>query len=179
MMALIIIVFTVLSFGLSTACYLFNKLMRPLVRHWRGRGLKAIVYLDDGIVAVKGEHRALEESALVRHELECAGFVINLEKSLWVPSQSMEWLGFNIDLCKGEFSIPANILDSLKLQLFAVAEAFTVPARQLASVIGKIMSMSMALGPVTRLMTRKLYFVLNQKTAWCQTCCSHRRLPKS
>ena len=36
-------VFTVLPFGLSTACYLFTKLMRPLVRHWRGRGLKAIV----------------------------------------------------------------------------------------------------------------------------------------
>ena len=29
--------------------------MRPLVRHWRGRGLKAIVYLDDGIVAINGE----------------------------------------------------------------------------------------------------------------------------
>jgi len=28
--------------------------MRPLVRFWRGRGLKAIVYLDDGEVAVKG-----------------------------------------------------------------------------------------------------------------------------
>ena len=25
------------------------------MRHWRGRGLKAIVYLDDGIIAVKGE----------------------------------------------------------------------------------------------------------------------------
>ena len=45
--------FTVLPFGLSTACYLFTKLMRPLIRHWRGRGLKAIIYLDDGIVAVK------------------------------------------------------------------------------------------------------------------------------
>ena len=161
-------VFTVLPFGLSTACYLFTKLMRPLVRHWRGRGLKAIVYLDDGIVAINGERRAQEESILVRRELENAGFIINLEKSVWVPSQSMEWLGFNIDLCKGEFSVPSNKLYSLKLQLHAVAEAQSVPARQLASVIGKIMSMSLALGPVTRLMTRNLYFVLNQKIAWCQ-----------
>lgn len=56
--------------------------MRPLVRHWRGRGLKAIVYLDDDIVVVKGERRALEESALVRHDLERAGFIITLEKSI-------------------------------------------------------------------------------------------------
>ena len=48
-------VFTVLSFGLFTACYCFTKLMRPVVRFWRGRGLKAIVYLDDGVMAVK-EH---------------------------------------------------------------------------------------------------------------------------
>ena len=30
-------VFTVLPFGLSSACYLFTKLMRPLIRHWRGK----------------------------------------------------------------------------------------------------------------------------------------------
>ena len=30
------------------------------------------------------------------------------------------------------------------------------------------MSMSLALGPVTHIMTRNLYFVLNQKIAWCQ-----------
>ena len=50
-------VFTVLPYGLSTTCYLF-KLMHPLVRYWRGRGLKAIVYLDDGseggIIEVRG-----------------------------------------------------------------------------------------------------------------------------
>ena len=33
-------VFTALPFGLSTACHLFTKLMRPLIRHWWGRGLK-------------------------------------------------------------------------------------------------------------------------------------------
>ena len=33
--------FTVLPFGLSTACYVFTKLMRPLVRFWLGKGLKA------------------------------------------------------------------------------------------------------------------------------------------
>ena len=57
--------FAVLPFGLSTACYIFMKLMRPLVRLWRGRGLKAIVYLDDGIIAVEEKSQALRESAQV------------------------------------------------------------------------------------------------------------------
>ena len=113
--------------------------MRFLVRHWRGRGLKAIVYLDDGIISVKGGQRASDENALVRYELQCAGFVTNLEKSQWTPSKSLEWLGFI-----GEVSVPQNKLDALKSQLQAIAKAPRVPARQLASVIGKIMSMSLA-----------------------------------
>ena len=58
--------FTILPFWLSTACYLFTKLLRPLVRYWSGRGLKAIVYLDDGIVAVQGFERALHKGLLVK-----------------------------------------------------------------------------------------------------------------
>ena len=85
-------VFTVLPFGLSTACYLFTKLLRPLVRYWRGRGLKAIIYLDDGIVAVQGLERALHESVLVKGDLEKAGLVVNVEKTNWMPSNNIEWL---------------------------------------------------------------------------------------
>lgn len=161
-------VFTVLPFGLSTACYLFTKVMRPLVRLWRARGLKAIVYLDDGIVAVKGKREALEESQRVKKELESAGFVINLEKSQWDPSVRIEWLGFLIDLNNGEFMVPEQKISSLNSQLCEVTKGQLVTARQLASVVGKIMSMSLALGPVTRLMTRSLYAVLNSRTAWCQ-----------
>lgn len=42
-------VFKVLPFGLATACYVFTKLLRPLVRRWRSLGLKIILYIDDGI----------------------------------------------------------------------------------------------------------------------------------
>ena len=87
-------VFTVLPFGLATACYLFTKIMRPLIRYWRGRGLKAIIYLDDGIAAVRGRQKALVESTRVKEDIEKAGFIINVEKSVWNPSQTMEWLGF-------------------------------------------------------------------------------------
>ena len=160
--------FTVLPFGLSTACYIFSKLLRPLVRYWRGRGLKAIVYLDDGIIAVKGKAKAQEESERVRHDLESAGFIVNMEKSVWEPAYVMERLGFQIILSEGEFKVPENKLDNLKSQLREVDNAQSVLARSLASLIGKIMSMALALGPVTRLITHSLYAVLNSKTAWCQ-----------
>ena len=54
--------FTVLPFGLATACDAFTKLMRPMVKYWRSRGLRAIVYIDDCVVAVKGKDNAILES---------------------------------------------------------------------------------------------------------------------
>ena len=161
-------VFVVLPFGLCTAPYLFTKLMRPLVKLWWGKGLKAIVYLDDGIVSVKGEQQAVEASAQVKLDLENAGFVINTEKSSWAPTQAIEWLGFRIDLVKGMFSVPAEKLEALRLTVNQAKATTEIPARQLASIIGKVISMSLGLGPITRLMTRSLYADLNKRTGWCQ-----------
>jgi len=61
-----------------------------MVRYWRGRGLKAIVYLDDGIIAVKGEAEAKAESMAVKRDLELAGLIVNVEKCAWEPSHRME-----------------------------------------------------------------------------------------
>ena len=47
--------FRVLPFGLSTACYVFTKVMRPLVKRWRSSGFKCIIYIDDGICVSPSE----------------------------------------------------------------------------------------------------------------------------
>ena len=53
---------TVLPFGLATACYAFTKLLHPLVKYWRSQGLRAILYLDDGIIAVLDKAAAAQAS---------------------------------------------------------------------------------------------------------------------
>ena len=93
--------FSVLPFGLSSAPYVFSKLMRVLVRRWRSKGLKAIMYLDDGICAVKGKAEAERASAWVRDTLDCAGLVVHGGKSVWLPALSATWLGFDVDLERG------------------------------------------------------------------------------
>ena len=41
--------FKVLPFGLTSAPYVFSKVVRQLVKYWRGRGDLILMYLDDGI----------------------------------------------------------------------------------------------------------------------------------
>ena len=82
-------VFTVLPFGLCTACYRFTKLMCSLVRYWRGQGLRVVAYLDDGLCAVNCMEVAESASQLVRRTLDQAGFAVHPYKSVWKPTQHL------------------------------------------------------------------------------------------
>ena len=45
--------YEVLPFGISTAGFIFTKLLRVLVQHWRStlEVINIILYLDDGVIA--------------------------------------------------------------------------------------------------------------------------------
>ena len=160
--------FTVLPFGLATACYAFTKILRPLVKHWRSQGLRALLYLDDGIVAVEGEAAAVETSRKVREGLAKAGLVEHTAKCMWDPSQVMKWLGFTLDLSQGRIMVPTVKIEALKSCLLYALSKNSLTARVLASIVGKIISMSLAVGPVSRLMTRSMYALLSARRHWNQ-----------
>ena len=84
--------------------------------------------------------------------------------------KSLLWVGFQINLQDGQMTIPDQRVESLMQQ---AKDSRSIQATALARITGKIISMALALGPVTRLMTRSLYMVLNAKRSWCRasTCC--------
>lgn len=75
----------------------------------------------------------------------------------------MKWLGFDIDLGVSQISVPQDKSRSLKTQLQVAAVKTQIKAKFLASITGKIISMSIAMGPVTRSMTRSMYALLNTR----------------
>ena len=50
--------FKVLPFGLTSAPYVFTKVMRQQVKYWRGSGHLTLVYLDDGLDGASSVDRA-------------------------------------------------------------------------------------------------------------------------
>ena len=76
----VLYVFIVLPFGLSSAPYIFKKLLKPLEKHWRIQGTCIAVFLDDGWAIVEDEE-GLVKAQSVRQDLYSAGFVIDEEKS--------------------------------------------------------------------------------------------------
>jgi hypothetical protein len=92
--------------------------------------------------------------------------VLNLSKSNLKPHQAGNWLGFTIDLALGCFLVPDENIERLKDSAFGITHPSRVPIRAVAAVVGQIMSMSLALGPIARLRTRALYTVINSYFSW-------------
>ena len=159
--------FTVLPFGLSTACYIFTKMLRPLVRYWRAKGIRITLYLDDGLAVATGKQQAAEASQFIKTTLAKAGFVSHPKKSQWEPVERLNWLGFVIDMSAGQIEVPEEKLVVLRELTHKVLRMHEIPARLLASIVGKIISLSLAIGAVSRFMTRSLYAVLESRVAWC------------
>ncbi len=90
--------FCVLPFGLSSAPFIFTKLLKPLTKCWQTQGIPIAVYIDDGLGAGKSPIVAKRHALIVHSDLLKAGFIVNAEpKSVWDPSQTITWLGYTIN----------------------------------------------------------------------------------
>ena len=160
--------FTVLPFGLPTGPYIFIKFMRPLVRYWRLQAFRIAVYLDDGLGVCPSFADCFFQSLAVKLDLFCAGFVANTQKSIWAPVQSLRGLGYRWDLKDNLLTVPEDKIDKLLVSIDNALSQSSLPARQLASVTGGIITNMLVFGNVCKLMTKSLHRALDNRE-WCDS----------
>ena len=102
----------------------------------------------------------------MRQDLADSGFLENTEKSVWVPCQRRQHLGYIVDLQKGIFSVTPARIDKLFALLEHISKEKLVSARFIAKLIGSIIPMSLGVGPVCRLRTRMLYREVQKSVSW-------------
>jgi len=86
-------------------------------KHWQGHGLRAILYLNDRIVAVSGKETIKAASHTLQEDLAKAGLVEHTDKCSRISSQQTAWLSFHLDLDKGIISVPDSKITALKMLL--------------------------------------------------------------
>ncbi|XP_076079152.1 uncharacterized protein LOC143049377 [Mytilus galloprovincialis] len=162
--------FLVLPFGLSSACYIFTKVTRPLIKKWRGEGKQILMYLDDGFGTHSDINSCTDIAAQVKQDLIDSGFVPKVEKSMWSPSKTLIYLGYFIDTDKAILSIPVDRLSKLFDTIIQVEQSLRnlgkVYVRTVASVIGQIISMSYVIGNVAYIMTKYLSIDVMSACSW-------------
>lgn len=146
--------FTVLPFGLSSAPYIFTKLLRPLIRHWRGLGISTTIFLDDNIDMENSFEISLKHATIIKSDIRKSGLVANDEKSTWVPTQNITWLGINWNGLNGTIAIAPQRIEKLTSAIEHILSQTQITARQLARVVGQILSTGPVTGKLARIMSR-------------------------
>ncbi|XP_014680270.1 PREDICTED: uncharacterized protein LOC106820250, partial [Priapulus caudatus] len=114
---LIMYKFLVLPFGISTVPYVYTKVVRPLVAKWRGEGKRMLMFLDDGFGCDRDFRSTQLMSNEIKQDLLKSGFVPNVQKSLWIPTQVLEFLGSILDSERGLICIPERRIVKAKTTL--------------------------------------------------------------
>ena len=125
--------------------------MHQLVKKWRSEGIKCAMYLDDGIGGSSSATTIALVCEKMLRDLCAAGLTINFEKSNFLPMQRGTWLGFVIDTKNMTLFIPSEKIEALLKKIQSALKSKNSTARNIAKVAGHIVSMSMAIGPLTRL----------------------------
>ena len=160
-------VFTVLVFGLASAPFVFTKVVKVLIKYWRAAGIRIFGYVDDVFGGGHSFTETKQSSQRVLKDLFHSGFVENTKKSQWDPIKEGEHLGFIVNLKDGSFSVTPSRVEKFK-SLSGSVSYNSMAARSGARIIGMIVSMGLALGPVARMRTRMLYMDINKASFWDQ-----------
>ena len=77
-----------------------------------------------------------------------------------------EWLGFVINTISMTFRIPEKKVCKLKRLLNSFIQNKSSPYRELARITGSIISVVLAVGPISRLLSRQMYLAIESRSAW-------------
>lgn len=141
--------------GSSMAPGIFNTITQAIVRIMHKKGCKGItVYLDDFFISHDSYDGCVYYTDMLLDLLQKLGFSINWKK-FCPPSQSIIYLGINIDSCRCIIYIPPKKLEELKQAVSGWIETKrSFSKRQLQSIIGKLSWAAALVRPARPLLRR-------------------------
>lgn len=100
--------FVCLPFGLSTAPFIFTKVLKPVVNSLRIEGLLSVIYLDD-ILWIGQDYESCKANVdSTISLLQSLGFIINEKKSNLTPNNRCRFLGFILDSKSMTLELPES-----------------------------------------------------------------------
>ena len=142
--------FTCLPQGFSAAPRIFTKLLKPVLSHLRSLGIQIIGYIDDFILIADCPQVLQEAITYALTLFDSLGLTVHQEKSVLVPTQKIEFLGFILD----SVTMTISLTDKKKSKICDMAKKLAqkpvTTIRDLASLIGNVVAADPAvpLGPL-------------------------------
>ena len=132
--------FNALSMGLSSCPRILTKVMKPPLAYLRKKGCTVSGYIDDFFIQgnnFRECYSSLEEAVFLFLQL---GFHVHPEKSVLIPSQSLTFLGFNLNSVSMTLSLTQEKRDKLESLCTEAMNGEDLSICFVAKVIGKVVS---------------------------------------
>lgn len=161
--------FWTLPFGLSLCPFVFTKIIKPILKWAREKGIRISAYLNDILIMAATREQTKEHTCLIWEQLERLGFLIKDSKSRLNPTQSIDHLGFRINTTNMTLSIPRSKVQDLHREVEKMIRMGTIQLRRLAAFIGKVIAMTVTVFPAQLRMRNLIQFqnaALSRKCKW-------------
>ena len=132
--------FTCLPNGLSCAPRVFTKILKPIYENLRKLGLISVYFLDDSWLMGNTFDDCQNNINKTANLLQNSGFIINEAKSIRVPTQSIQFLGFNLDSVQMIISLPQDKIENVTNLCNEILTLNRFKIRFLAKLIGVLVS---------------------------------------
>ena len=106
--------FQCLPFRLCTAPFVFSKVTKPITQFLRQSGIHLIMYLDDLMLAAPSKNQLLQDLSTTLWLFTALDFIVNIPKSVTVPTQCLEFLGFVINTQTMTLALPQQKIHSIQ-----------------------------------------------------------------
>ncbi|KAM9974261.1 hypothetical protein ACTFIR_012782 [Dictyostelium discoideum] len=143
-----------MPFGLSTAPRIFTMLLRPVLRMLRDINVSVIAYFNDLLIVGSTKEECLSNLKKTMDLLVKLGFKLNMEKSVLEPTQSITFLGLQIDSVSMKLLVPKEKKKSVIKEIRNFLKLDCCSPRKLAGLKGKLIALKDAVIPF-RLYTRQ------------------------
>ncbi|XP_070522749.1 uncharacterized protein [Cardiocondyla obscurior] len=130
--------FRCLLFSLSSAPFLFTKLIKPVVAWLRQQGFLSCIYLDDILVFGNSYVFCKENVQATCQLLTKLGFIINKKKSVFTPSTSCKFLGLIYNSIKMTVELPKEKICKIKKLLKKFKKIRKYKIRDFARFVGSL-----------------------------------------
>lgn len=145
--------YTVLPFGLSLSPRVFVRCTEAAIAPLRKRGLRLATYIDDWLLVAQSPHQLQAHAGLLLSHLASLGFTVNWDKSVLVPSQSIEFIGLHLDSATCRARLSADRVKALSACLATFRRGALLRYRTCLRLLG-LMASALVAVPLGRLHMR-------------------------
>lgn len=131
---------TCLPNGYSQGPRKFTKLLKPALAYLRLRGHITAAYIDDLINVSDSYHGCVEATNDCVLLFDSLGFTVHPTKSVFIPTQCIEYLGFIIDSRSMRITLTTSKILSIKKLCEDILNHDLYTIRRVATLLGKFSS---------------------------------------